>query len=110
MGDNRLQLAGSLQELSAPRWTPAGVPVIEFSLAHSSEQPEGGGIRKVECEVPAVAVGDLAKVMAGARVGQGVKATGFMAPRSRNRKSLVLHVTEIEFLEGIDHGLQAEER
>ena len=53
--DNRVSLHGRLVELDALRYTPAGVPIVKFRLAHESEQSEGGALRKVGCEVAGVA-------------------------------------------------------
>ena len=42
-------------ELSALRYTPAGIPVIEFKLDHESEQDEAGTKRQVKAQISAVA-------------------------------------------------------
>jgi primosomal replication protein N len=39
--------------------------------------------------------------MAAARPGMQVKVTGFLAGKSRESKQLVLHATNIEFVEGV---------
>ena len=38
--------------------------------------------------------------LAGARLGTGLKLHGFLAAKSKRSKKLVLHVTNIEFIEG----------
>ena len=87
-------------ELGALRYTPAGMPAVEFRLAHESEQDEAGGKRKVQAELGAVAFDAQARLMAGAKLGVQARFEGFLAARSKRSQRLVLHVTKIEFLEG----------
>ena len=87
-------------ELGALRYTPAGMPAVEFRLAHESEQDEAGGKRKVLAEIGAVAFDSQARLMAGAKLGVQAKFQGFLAAKSKRSQRLVLHVTNIEFLEG----------
>ena len=42
-----------------------------------------------------------ARLMSAARLGMQVKVTGFLAGKSRDSKQLVLHATNIEFVEGV---------
>ena len=51
-------------QLGALRHTPAGLPALEFKLAHESEQDEAGGRRKVQAELGAVAFDSQARLMA----------------------------------------------
>jgi len=82
------------------RYTPAGVPVLAFSVKHESRQSEAGADREVGMEVACIAVEDEAKAIAAAPLGIGVKLAGFLAPKGKQSRQLVLHVNEIEFLEG----------
>ncbi len=93
-------LAGNLSDLAALRYTPAGIPVVNFRLSHASEQIEAGAKRAVACEVAGLAFEREARLMAAARPGMQVKVTGFLAGKSRDSKQLVLHATHIEFVEG----------
>ncbi|MBI3140865.1 MAG: primosomal replication protein N [Rhodocyclales bacterium] len=102
---NLLTITGSVIELAQLRHTPAGVPVLNFRIAHESEQVEAGQPRKVEVEVAAVALGQMATLMAGAKPGESIKATGFLAAKSLQSRQPVLHVERIEFVEGTNHGL-----
>jgi len=97
---NRVELVGSLIERLALRYTPAGVPVTECRIRHESEQIEAGSPRRVECEIPAIGLGDPAKWLQAATPGAEIRVTGFLAAKSRNSKQLVLHIERIEFLEG----------
>jgi primosomal replication protein N len=90
----------------ALRHTPAGIPVLEFSLGHRSRQEEAGGDRRVECEVACVAVGSVTGLANAADLGTSLTVSGFLAARSLKTRALVLHVKEIEFLEGNEHGIQ----
>ena len=87
-------------ELGALRYTPAGMPAVEFKLAHESGQDEAGGKRKVQAELRAIAFDSQARLMAGAKLGVQARFEGFLAAKSKRSQRLVLHVTKIEFLEG----------
>ena len=76
------------------RYTPAGTPLLSFVLQHASEQIEAGIERKVECEVNAVAIGELANI--NIQVGDNIKAKGFLAKRSAKSTQLVLHIVKLE--------------
>jgi primosomal replication protein N len=101
---NQLVLIGKLDERKALRYTPAGLPVSEAKVLHASEQFEAGKPRQVVCEVGVLALGDTARWLEAAPLGKEVKLTGFVAARSQHSKGLVLHVQQIEFLEGIENG------
>jgi len=99
-GLNELRLDARVAELLPLRRTPAGVPIASCVLAHESKQIEAGLSRDVSVEVQAVAVGDLAGVLAAARPGVAVRIGGFLAAKSLRSRSPVLHLNTIEFLEG----------
>lgn len=80
--------------LEAIRYTPAGLPLLSFVLQHASEQTEAGLKRKVECEVNAVVLGDLAK--SNIQIGDNIKAKGFLAKRSAKSTQLVFHIDKLE--------------
>jgi primosomal replication protein N len=98
--NNHLDITGTLVELKSLRHTPAGIPVTEIRIAHSSRQTEANVERDVVCELGAVALGDLAKLLQGAKLGDAVRAEGFLANRGKSAKNIVLHITDMEFLEG----------
>jgi len=106
---NTLRIVGTLIELAPMRFTPAGVAVIHCVLGHASRQVENGVERDVECELSAVALGDMAQQMRVAGCGWEIEATGFLAAKSKRSKGPVLHITNIKFLKGIDNGFQTEE-
>ncbi len=80
------------------RHTPAGLPVVDFILAHASQQTEAGSPRQVEFEMPAKAIGDLAASIAKIRGGSRVEAQGFLNRKHRMSRQVVLHVTNIELI------------
>jgi primosomal replication protein N len=103
--ENRLVIDACLVELKPVRRTPFGTPVVECALLHDSMQSEAGVERNVACELAAVAVGDLAGVLSAVPVGSALKASGFLARKNAKSRSPVLHLTQIEILEGTEHGL-----
>ena len=82
------------------RFTPAGIPALDFQLAHESAQSEAGGERRVACDLAAVALGPVARNLAAVSVGANVRCRGFLARRYRTGLSVALHVNEFELLEG----------
>jgi primosomal replication protein N len=102
--ENRLVLDAQLVELNPLRMTPAGVPMVECLLAHRSRQWEAGAEREVSCELRAVVLGELARLVAAASPGTAARVEGFIAARSLKSRSPVLHVNTVEFLEGTNHG------
>jgi primosomal replication protein N len=97
---NRVELSGRLLERGTLRHTPAGVAALEFRLVHESEQEEAGVKRKVEAEIGAIAFEAQARLIAARPLGSGVRLEGFLSAKSRRAKKLMLHVTNVEFVEG----------
>lgn len=54
----------------------------------------------MSAELSAVAFEAQARLVAARPLGSGVKLEGFLAARTRRSKRLVLHVTNMEFIEG----------
>jgi primosomal replication protein N len=96
---NRFALDAILGKCDALRHTPAGIPAIECTLDHRSTQREAGGERKVECEMHAVAFGDVALALARCAVGSALRCDGFIARRYRTGTSVTLHLTRFESIE-----------
>lgn len=101
-------MSGCIVELERLRYTPAGVPALNFRLEHNSEQWEADQLRRVECELPAVVIGTQAHLLAASRPGERIRVQGFIAARSLKSRQPVLHVTDIEFLIGNTNGIQTE--
>lgn len=98
MGGNTVSLSATLTAIDPLRHTPAGLPVVDFTLAHASSQTEAGNQRRIEFDMPAKATGDLATRIAQMRQGCQVTAQGFLNRRHRMSRQLVLHVTNMEIL------------
>jgi len=91
-------LSGEVLQIAELRYTPAGIPLLRLTLRHMSEQIEAGMKRKIECEIPAVAMAQLAEQAKGINVGTVVKVSGFLAKRSLNSRQLVLHLDKLEII------------
>ena len=96
---NRVGLTAALLEREPIRYTPAGVPIVGLKLSHRSVQREAGVDRTVEMEISAIAADRVALRIDRIALGAELKLQGFLAPRRRNVKALVLHVTEFELNE-----------
>jgi primosomal replication protein N len=55
----------------------------------------------VRAEVDAVAFEGLARLLAGCALDAALAVEGFLCAKSRRSKRLVLHVTKLEFMEGV---------
>ena len=94
-GANRLTLDATLTARDVLRYTPAGIPALDCTLTHASVQDEAGGQRKVECELHAVAFGEVAEALARIAQGSELRCEGFLARRYRTGVTLALHITNI---------------
>ena len=96
MSGNTVRLIAVLAAVEPLRHTPAGLPVVDFTLSHSSRQTEAGLERQVEFEMPAKATGDMAARIAKAAAGSRVTVEGFLNRKHRMSRLTVLHVTNLE--------------
>ena len=99
-GANRLTLDATLGERHDLRYTPAGIAAVECTLHHASVQVEAGGERRVECELHAVAFGEVAKALADVAPGSALRVRGFLARRYRTGITVALHINEFAMNEG----------
>jgi primosomal replication protein N len=91
---NQFQFTGTILERDVLRYSPAGVPIVSATLAHSSQQVEAGGERLVEFEITALAAGEISGRFARAELGAAHQFTGFLARKNRNSKALVFHIID----------------
>ena len=98
MHDNEVQLSGQLVERDALRHTPAGIPILAFTLKHESTQIEEGVPRQVALELDGLAVGEVARRMEALARGRKIQLQGFLTNRSRHSRRLVLHVNRFELV------------
>jgi primosomal replication protein N len=95
---NTVRLSATLAAIDPLRHTPAGLPVVDFTLAHVSKQSEAGSERQVEFDIPAKATGELAARIAKARQGSPVEVQGFLNRKHRMSRQVILHVTNMELI------------
>jgi len=101
---NAVELYGELTEIEPLRHTPAGIPLLHFRLQHRSHQNEAGFKRQVECEMGAVAMGEVAVTLSRLSVGQKVMVSGFLNRRNRMSRQVILHATKAQITEDDSHG------
>jgi primosomal replication protein N len=78
------------------RYTPAGVPIASCTLQHRGEVVEAGVVRQIEMTMPALAAGGVSGRLEGCEMGVEALFTGFLAKKSRNARTLVFHITELQ--------------
>ncbi|MDP1550896.1 MAG: primosomal replication protein N [Nitrosomonas sp.] len=98
MDCNQTIICGRIAKLGVLRYTPAGVAVIEFTINHVSRQKEAGVARQIIFDILAVALGQLALTVAGFKINNRVKLTGFINRKSHMNHQLVLHTDHIELI------------
>ena len=89
---NRLVLAAQLVERRALRYTPAGLPALDFELKHQSELSEDGQARKVVLQLRAVAIGRIVRPLETLELGSEGLFGGFVGcSAQRPRPALPCH-------------------
>jgi primosomal replication protein N len=98
--ENRLTLDATLLARDPLRHTPAGIPALDCTLRHESQQHEAGGQRRVDCELHAVAFADVARSLCDVPADAALRCEGFLARRYRTGTTLALHITRFTQLKG----------
>ncbi|UDG81941.1 primosomal replication protein N [Candidatus Vallotia cooleyia] len=103
---NRFQLIANIIERDPVRYTPSGVPIVNFVLQSKSEVIEAGVSRRIELIIPALAAGDISKKVVKFGLGTPAPAyfDGFLARKHRNGKNLIFHITALQGIEKTNHG------
>lgn len=101
---NQLKLSATLLQRDALRYTPAGVPICQALLEHTSEQSEMGQLRAVRLVVAARFSGPLAERITREALATPLLLAGFLCPKrlyqdNKPSGSLQLHVTDYQQLE-----------
>jgi primosomal replication protein N len=90
---NQLVLTACLVEVSPLRYTPAGLPALNFSLESETEVQEMGNKRQVKVSLNALAIGHLAESIGKQALGSVWKFTGYLGA-ARQGKNVVFHIQE----------------
>src|ERR1700682_1360355 len=104
MEANSVTLDARLQSMGSLRFTPGGVPALDFELAHESTQVEAGRERGVACGLAAIARGPRARKIADVAPGAKIRCTGFLARRYRTGITVALHVNEFDLKSETNEG------
>ena len=91
---NRIRLRARLVSRADLRYTPAGVAVLQAGLHHQGAVAEAGIERQLDFDLDALAVGEAAQRLDRQALGSELDIDGFLAPRSRRSRTLILHITE----------------
>jgi primosomal replication protein N len=91
---NRLELIARIDSISILRYSPVGIPVLDFMLLHESTVVEANEPRKIQLEMKSIAIGILAERVQGFELGSIWLFDGFLGS-SKNKKSVVFHIQEI---------------
>jgi len=94
---NHVELIARIVELSPVRYTPAGIPAVNFILEHESEIIEAGVNRQVKLTIKAVAFGALAEQAAKLSLIRFFKFTGFLI-NARTSKGVVFHIQALHLI------------
>jgi primosomal replication protein N len=97
-----------VHEFDSVRYSPAGLPLLNITLQHESQQIEAGGLRSTELTLSAVAAGPVAvqlnTAISAHGLGTYLQCEGFLAAK-RNKskgpgsKAMLLHITAFKILE-----------
>ncbi len=96
---NLVQLHATLAERGSLRYSPAGVPILSATLRHTSQQMQAGAQRTIELELAALFAGRLAERADRIALGASIRASGFLAPKRKASRLMLLNVTEFELIE-----------
>jgi len=76
------------------RYSPVGVPVLDFMLLHESTVVEANEPRKIQLEMKSIAIGSLAERVQAFDLGSVWLFDGFLGS-AKNKKSVIFHIQEI---------------
>jgi len=96
--ENSVVVQGVLVESDALRYSPAGIPILRFRLAHQSRQLEAGAQREVGCEIETHAFETEAKFLASAPLGTKLRVEGFLDRKGKSSRQIVLHARKVQIL------------
>ena len=91
---NRVLLKAQLLERQVLRYTPAGLPALDLVVKHESQVVEADLPRKVQLELRAVAIGNIAQALNRQPIGSDLNVVGFLGA-TRSGRGVLLHITEL---------------
>jgi primosomal replication protein N len=95
---NRFVLQARIVERGILRYTPAGIPALNFTLKHEGQSTEDGVMRQVVLEIRAKAVGpSITNLVAALPADTDATFTGFLAA-ARQGRGVVFHVNTVDQL------------
>ncbi|MDE2259300.1 MAG: primosomal replication protein N [Betaproteobacteria bacterium] len=100
MSRNELVLSGVIATRDLLRYTPAGMPLLNFVLLHDSEQQEVGQAFKAQLEITVSVLGDAAVQLDRLGPGSQITLKGFLARKSRNSRQLVMRAEQFKLIDG----------
>ncbi len=93
---NRVRLNARLVSRADLRFSPSGVAVLQAGLHHRAAVAEAGVERQLDFELEAIALGDAARRLDRQALGTELDIDGFLAPRSRRSRTLIVHIIEFK--------------
>jgi primosomal replication protein N len=92
---NHFEVVARILEISATRYTPAGLPVVDCQLEHDSILEEAGAQRKIHLLLKSVVMGTVAEKMIQLPLEKLCKFSGFLASTQKS-KSVIFHIQSIQ--------------
>ncbi len=100
MNGNALVLSGVITARDALRHTPAGLPLLQLTLLHQSQQMEAGQPFRTELEIEVQVLGQAAEALDRQATGTRISVKGFLARKSRNSRMLVIRTEQFKLIDG----------
>ena len=95
---NQIALSATVLDVKPLRYTPAGLPALEMVLEHDSDVQQAGHQRRIQLNVSAVALGDIALLLADITLGTPMLIKGFLAPSRKGSSKLIVHIQHADRL------------
>ena len=94
---NNVVLEGVVISRDVIRLTPGGIPGLNLTLSHQSQQNEGSTNVFVEAEINAVAFGEIAGALDDIKPNTAITVKGFLSQKNRRNTTLILHITQFKY-------------
>jgi primosomal replication protein N len=94
---NRFEVFAKITEISAQRFTPAGIPALDLLLEHEMSLEELEHKRLVKLSIRGLVIGELVDTIRNIPLGVEYKFLGFLvSPKSF--KTVIFHIQEVSKL------------